>query len=127
MAGDSSSEPAVMVAGRAAENAKSERRQIFPDGSPIIRKSSGVLGGEAVRRVHPLYPHSARAARLSGSVPVEIAIDQQGEVISARAVGGHPLLRDAAVAAALGWMFKPTLIGGSPANVIGTVTFNFQM
>jgi protein TonB len=93
----------------------------------VIRKSTGVLQGEATRRVEPPYPPLAKAARVAGAVPVEIMIDESGAVISARALGGHPLLKDAAVNAARGWRFKPTLLSGTPVKVIGTITFNFQM
>ena len=98
-----------------------------PEPPRVIRKSTGVLQGEAVRRAEPLYPPLAKAARLSGSVPVEIIIDEEGEVVSARALAGHPLFKDAAVAAAQAWRFKPTLLAGTPVKVVGTITFNFSL
>lgn len=91
----------------------------------IVRKAGGVLQGSATRRVTPEYPPLARAARVSGSVVVEVTVDEEGKVYSARAVMGHPLLRDAAVEAARGWAFTPTLLSGVPVKVIGTITFNF--
>jgi protein TonB len=75
----------------------------------------------------PLYPPLAKAARISGSVPIEIIIDEEGEVMFARSLGGHPLLKESALAAARGWKFKPTLLQGEPVKVIGMITFNFQM
>jgi protein TonB len=86
-----------------------------------------VLQGLATRRVEPTYPPLAKAARVMGSVVVEVTIDENGNVISASAVSGHPLLKDAAVAAARGWKFQPTKLSGQPVKVIGTITFNFQM
>jgi protein TonB len=86
-----------------------------------------VLTGMATKRVEPSYPPLARAARVGGSVTVEIMIDESGNVTSARAVSGHPLLKESAVAAARGWRFRPTLLTGVPVKVIGTITFNFQM
>src|SRR3989442_5993217 len=68
----------------------------------IIRKSGGVLQGSATRRVEPGYPPLAKAARVSGAVVVEVTIDEEGNVMSARAISGHPLLKDAALAAARG-------------------------
>ena len=97
------------------------------DGPNVIRKSSGVIQGEAIRRVQPLYPSMAKAARVSGSVAVEIVIDEQGEVLRARSLAGHPLLKEAAVAAALAWRFRPTTLAGNPVKVVGTINFNFQM
>ena len=96
-----------------------------PEPPKIVRKSGGVLQGSATRRVTPTYPPLARAARVSGSVVVEVTVDESGNVMSARAVSGHPLLKDAAVAAARGWKFTPTQLSGVPVKVIGTITFNF--
>jgi protein TonB len=62
---------------------------------------------------------------VSGAVVVEITIDEEGNVISARAMSGHPLLKDAAVAAARSWKFRPTMLSGQAVKVIGTITFNF--
>jgi TonB family protein len=93
----------------------------------VIRKSTGVLQNEALQRVEPVYPPLARAARVGGRVPVEIKIDEDGLVYDARALSGHPLLKDAALSAARQWKFKPTLLSGTPVKVIGTITFNFQL
>jgi TonB family protein len=75
----------------------------------------------AVRKVEPVYPPLAKAAKLSGSVVVLVDLDESGNVASAEALSGHPLLRDAAVAAARQWTFKPTTM-----RVEGTITFNFK-
>lgn len=91
----------------------------------IIRKSGGVLQGSATRRIEPAYPPLAKAARVSGAVVVEVTVDEEGNVMSVRAISGHPLLKDAAVDAARGWTFSRTLLQGVPVKVIGTITFNF--
>jgi len=93
----------------------------------IIRKSGGVLQGSATRRVEPAYPPLAKAARVSGSVVVEVTLDEEGSVISSRAISGHPLLKDSAVSAAKGWKFTPTLLEGTAVKVIGTITFNYNL
>lgn len=53
----------------------------------IIRKSGGVLEGSAIKRVKPVYPDDVK---VTGAVVVEVTIDENGDVISARAVSGHP-------------------------------------
>lgn len=90
------------------------------------RVSGGVLAGKAIDKPQPVYPEMAKAAGIEGAVVVEVTLDEQGYVISARAVSGHPLLRDAAVGAARGWAFSPTQLSGVPVKVIGTITFNFK-
>ncbi|MCA1641207.1 MAG: energy transducer TonB [Acidobacteria bacterium] len=75
----------------------------------------------------PSYPPIARAARASGIVVVQVLVDECGKVISARVASGHPLLQQAAVQAAYGWHFAPGLLGGEPAKIKGTLTFNFLL
>lgn len=99
----------------------------LPKPPMIIRKSGGVFQGSAVKRVEPTYPPLAKAARISGSVVVELTLDEEGSVISTRVISGHPLLKDAAVFAAKGWKFNPTLLSGVAVKVIGTLTFNFTL
>ena len=60
-----------------------------------------------------------------GSVSVQVLIDENGDVASAAAVSGHPLLRAAAEQAALQSKFKPTQLSGQPVKVAGVIVYNF--
>lgn len=53
----------------------------------------------------PAYPPIAKAAGVEGFVPVKVTINDAGEVTSAVATDGPPLLRQAAVDAAKKWVF----------------------
>jgi TonB family protein len=92
-----------------------------------MRSSGGMLEGSATRKVAPAYPPIAKAAKAQGSVQVNVTVDENGNVAAAEAVGGHPLLRDAAIEAAKQWQFKPTLVGGEAVKVQGILTFNFTL
>jgi TonB family protein len=104
-----------------------EPRGESPQTPKIIRKSGGVLQGSATKRAEPTYPPLAKAAQVSGSVVVEVTVDEEGTVIAARPISGHALLKDAAVSAARKWTFTPTTLQGVPVKVIGTITFNFEL
>ena len=52
-------------------------------------------------------------------------IDEQGNVASATAVSGHPLLRQASEQAALASKFSPTTLSGQPVKVAGIIVYNF--
>jgi len=93
-----------------------------PPKAPI---SGGVLNGKAVRLVQPPYPAIARSAHASGQVKVQIVIDENGNVISAAPISGHPLLQGAAVAAARSSKFTPTKLSGMPVKVSGVIIYNF--
>lgn len=87
--------------------------------------SGGVVNGKATNLVKPPYPAAARAVRASGAVNVQVTIDERGNVISASAVSGHPLLRAAAVQAAQSSKFSPTMLSGQAVKVTGVIVYNF--
>jgi periplasmic protein TonB len=87
--------------------------------------SGGVLNGKATSLPKPAYPPAARAVGASGAVSVQVLIDENGNVVSASAASGHPLLRAAAVAAARGAKFSPTKLSGEAVKVSGVITYNF--
>jgi TonB family protein len=87
----------------------------------------GILNGKAISKPMPVYPAIARAARATGTVNVAITVDESGEVISAQAVSGHPLLQQAAVAAAREARFTPTRLSGQAVKVSGTISYNFVL
>jgi protein TonB len=93
-----------------------------PPRAPI---SGGVLNGKALSLPKPPYPQIAKAAHASGTVVVQVLIDENGNVVSARAVSGHPLLQGVAVAAARGARFSPTKLSGQPVKVTGVIQYNF--
>ena len=97
------------------------------DAEIAVRKPGIALEQEATKKIEPVFPPIAKAARASGAVKVEVTIDKAGRVISARVLSGHPLLRDAALTAARQWEFKPTIVSGKPAKVIGILIFNFVL
>ena len=93
-----------------------------PPRAPI---SGGVLNGKAISFPKPGYPPIARAAHASGTVVVQVLIDENGNVVSAHAVSGHPLLQAAAVGAAKSARFSPTKLSGQPVKVTGVIQYNF--
>jgi TonB family protein len=99
------------------------------DAAPAEGKtiSAGVLNGKAISKPQPPYPSIAKAARASGTVVVQVTVDETGGVTSARAVSGHPLLQQAAAAAARQAKFTPTLLSGKPVKVSGVLTYNFVL
>ncbi len=97
------------------------------DPASAARKSisGGVLNGKAKSLPLPAYPPAAKAVRAQGAVNVQVVVDMNGDVISASAVSGHPLLRAAAVKAAREAKFSPMTYTGPPVNVTGVLVYNF--
>jgi TonB family protein len=96
-----------------------------PQPAPAPRVSKGVLTGEVVTKVQPTYPSIAKQINAAGEVQVAILINENGRVIEAKAIKGHPVLRASAEDAARKWIFKPTLLDGKPVKQPGTLTFVF--
>ncbi|MEJ7700494.1 MAG: energy transducer TonB [Pyrinomonadaceae bacterium] len=46
--------------------------------------------------LQPLYPRAAKALGAKDVVEVQVELDEAGNVVSASAIDGHPLLKDAA-------------------------------
>jgi TonB family protein len=91
----------------------------------VLRVSKGVISGEVVTKVYPVYPSIAKQINAAGEVQVAIVINELGRVIEAKATKGHPVLRAAAEDAARKWVFRPTLLDGKPVKQPGTLTFVF--
>jgi periplasmic protein TonB len=95
---------------------------------PILKPvSGGVLNGTAVSLPQPVYPDAARRMRTSGTVVVEVVLDETGKVVAANATSGPTILRDAAVQAALKARFSPTKLSGQPVKVAGIINYKFAL
>jgi protein TonB len=94
---------------------------------PLKPVSGGILNGRALSLPAPAYPDAAKRAHMSGLVEVEVVIDVNGKVISAKAVRGPALLMQSAELAARLARFTPTLLSGQPVKVVGLINYNFSM
>ncbi|MDQ4121404.1 MAG: energy transducer TonB [Acidobacteriota bacterium] len=91
----------------------------------LVTVSKGVVNGFAIRLPKPAYPATAKAVNASGVVNVQVLIDEEGNVVSAVATNGHPLLKAAAVNAAKQAKFTPTKLSEQPVKVTGVIVYNF--
>lgn len=87
--------------------------------------SGGILNFKAISLPQPAYPPAAKAVRAGGTVSVAVKINKNGDVISAKAISGHPLLQSAAEEAARKAKFNQTQLSGKPVSVTGVITYNF--
>ncbi len=92
-----------------------------------FKESKGVTAGAALVKVTPIYPPMAKRVKASGEVQVAITINENGRVIEAKAISGHPALRSAAEEAARKWIFRPTRSDGQPMRQEEVLTFIFSL
>ena len=73
------------------------------------------------------YPAEAKAARVQGTVHLEVAVDPTGHVFGVKAIDGPELLRQAAIDAYTHAIYKPLLTNGVPTPAIVTTAVNFSL
>jgi len=85
---------------------------------------SGIVNGKAVKLVKPSYPNTM--LRADGFVLVRVTIDEQGNVVSAKATCGILGFVESVEDAARRSKFTPTLLKGQPVKVTGMLIYNFK-
>ncbi len=113
-----------------APRTNSESERVFNEARKKIlgendEQGSRILNGKAKSLPLTPYPFEAKSRRISGMVSVRVKIDEQGNVIEARTVCGHPILGRASEQAARGAKFAPTLKDGKPVKTSGIIVYNF--
>lgn len=92
-----------------------------------VRVGGAVLEPRKIRDVKPVYPAAAQAAGVQGVVILEVIIDVDGSVRSAKILRSVPMLDQAAYDAVSQWRFTPTLLNGQPVPVVMTTTVSFSL
>jgi TonB family protein len=100
-------------------------QKVEPTISAQASQTNAILSGKSIELPQPAYPRLAKAAHAAGTVGVQVVIDEQGNVISAHAVSGHPLLYGVSVDAARRAKFTPTLFDGEAIRVTGVIEYHF--
>jgi protein TonB len=112
-----------------------EKEEIPEIKKPVVVKENklptivtkGVINGQATSLPKPVYSEAAKAVRAAGDVSVQVTIDERGNVISAKAVSGHILLRADSERAARSAKFTPTLLSQQPVKVTGIIIYKFAL
>lgn len=94
--------------------------------APPVTQSLGVINGRAINLPVPVYPQPAKMVGASGDVQVQVTINEEGTVVSAKALSGHPLLRGEAQKAAWRATFTPTYLSNQKVKVTGVIVYKFK-
>jgi TonB family protein len=89
--------------------------------------SQGIMSGQILTKVAPVYPPLAKQARIQGTVLLQVDINTSGDVVNIQLVSGHPMLAPAAIEAVKQWKYTPYLLNGEPVNVETQVVVNFTL
>jgi TonB family protein len=106
-------------------------RPVFPGkpvGQPLrgpIRVSPPIAGSYVLHTVNPVLP-SGTTRHLTGEVIVDVVVDREGHIESAKVVSGHPLLYAAALDAVCQWRFRSYLLNDQAIEYETTVSLVFR-
>jgi TonB family protein len=92
-----------------------------------VHVSAGVMVGNALTKVQPIYPPEAKAARIQGTVLLAARIGKDGSIESLKLISGPPELTKSAWDAVKQWTYKPYLLNGEPTAVDTTITVNYSL
>lgn len=93
-----------------------------------VRLSGRSLDGRFQSKPRPLYPAEAQRLGISGTVELQVSVDETGSVTSARVVSlPLPLLDEAALEAVYKARFSPAQVRGRPVRTAGVVTYDFTV
>jgi TonB family protein len=91
------------------------------------RVSGGVMAGQLISKVDPVYPPEAKAAGIQGSVVLRAVISKQGSIENLAAESGPQELIGSAIDAVKHWVYQPYLLNGEPTEVMTTITVNYSL
>jgi TonB family protein len=97
--------------------------------SERIRVGGMVQAVKLLRQVRPVYPESAKAQGIEGSVLMNAIIGKDGDLLSLTVMNklADPDLAAAALDAVKQWHYQPTLLNGEPVEVVTTIVINFEL
>jgi len=84
-----------------------------------------VQPAQLISKKDPEYPQIARQSGAQGEVILTATIGLDGRVKNLKVESGHPLLRNAAIAAVKQWVYRPTLLNGKPVESESRISLNF--
>ena len=98
-----------------------------PGAQGPLRVGGDISEPKRIVDVKPIYPADAMAQKVSGIVIMEVVIDKTGAVRDAKVLRSVPLLDQAALDAVKQWRYTPTLLNGTPVELVMTVTMTFTI
>jgi TonB family protein len=93
----------------------------------VIQVTPKMIQEHTDHRVFPVYPPIAKAARVQGTVVLELRIGVAGTIESIKVVSGPAMLQQAAIDCVKRWSFHPFEKDGVPAIATGQYNIIFTL
>jgi TonB family protein len=98
----------------------------MPGSGPALI-SSGVIAGNILTKVNPVYPADAKVQHISGPVVLHALIGKDGTIKDLQVISGPKELTMRAIDAVKQWTYKPYILNGNPTEVETTITVNYNL
>jgi TonB family protein len=110
-----------------AEEVAAAAAEALKNNPPEFLNLGTLAAGDAVKMVTPMYSPVAQRSNIEGRVTVEIELDVNGDVVSAKATSGPQMLRSSAEDAAKRSKFKPGMFNNRPIKAKAWIIYNFSL
>jgi TonB family protein len=95
---------------------------------PTATVAGAVIAGQVLKKITPIYPATAKANHVTGTVVLRAIIGRDGHVYALRPTSSPDSdLTISAIAAVRQWTYKPYLLNGVATEVDTTITVNYNM
>jgi TonB family protein len=88
---------------------------------------AGVMQGNLLNKVVPVYPAAAKKAKIQGTVVLSAVISKVGNVENLQVLSGPDELQQSSIDAVRQWTYKPYLLNGDPIEVKTTVNVVYSL
>jgi TonB family protein len=93
-----------------------------------LRVKGTVAQSNLTTKVQPTYPAAAKSAGVQGTVELEITVTKDGVPAEIRVLRSpSDDLSQSALESVRQWRYRPTLLNGSPVEIISTVIVNYTL
>jgi TonB family protein len=125
---DPTNETAKANLKRLVDAAAAEAAKNTPPAPPPEFVNLGVISAaNATKMTQPVYSIIAQKSLIEGKVVVGLDLDENGNVVSAKAVSGPQMLRWSAEEAAKRSKFKPATFNNRPIKAKAEIIYNFSL
>jgi TonB family protein len=126
LAAPSAPEPSALIAASKLDSPLVEVLSA-PAATPRwVISSSAPIPAKLLHKVQPLYPQTALARHVEGTVLLRALVSHKGEVKSVTVIQGNEMLAQAAVRAVKQWRYSPAQLDGQPVDAEANITISFS-
>lgn len=99
----------------------------YKTGDLVDFTTPGLIAPKIIKKATPAYPPIAKMQKIQGRVDVRVLVDENGNVLEAKAISGHNIFHTEAEKAAMKSKFYPAEVDGIKVKCFFTISFDFKL